>query len=58
MKRGTTDRMNESINGGTNDRMNKTMNKRIYVFVLLTRRTLMLFVNKENPHFKENAFRD
>ena len=50
MKRGTTDRMNESINGGTNDRMNKTMNKRIYVFVLLTRRTLMLFVNKENPH--------
>ena len=50
MKRGTTDRIIESINGGKNDRMNKTMNKRIYVFVLLTRRTLMLFVNKENPH--------
>ena len=41
MKRGTTDRKDESINGGTNDRMNKTMNKRIHVFVLLTRRTPM-----------------
>ena len=41
MKRGTTDRKDESINGRTNDRMNKTMNKRIHVFVLLTRRTPM-----------------